>query len=84
MKCPHLQWACISKAYSKLGFGISPCIYLHVAPPWLGLSWSLHHEHCEEEEEEEEEEEIFFFLFSGYIYSQNAILKTQSAKIMCF
>jgi hypothetical protein len=61
MKRPHLlQWACISKAYSKLGFGIfSPCTYLHVAPPWLGLSWSLHHVLCEEEEE------IFFFYFGG-------------------
>jgi hypothetical protein len=55
------------KAYSKLGFGIfSLCTYLHVAPPWLGLSWSLHHVHCEEEEEEEKE--IFFFFFAGYIY----------------
>jgi hypothetical protein len=35
-----------------------------VAPPWLGLSWSLHHVHCEEEEEEE----IFFFFFFGYMY----------------
>jgi hypothetical protein len=49
------------------------------------MAWPLHHVHCEEEEEEEE---IFFFFFAGYmyiyIYSQNAILKTQSAKIMCF
>jgi hypothetical protein len=72
MKCPHsLTVGLHIKAYSKLGFGIFfPLVltYLHVAPPWLGLSWSLHHVHCEEEEEEEEKEIIYFFFFSGYIY----------------